>query len=178
MAAMRDDQDLWVFGYGSLMWRPGFDFLEAYPARLYGYHRALCIVSKDHRGTPEQPGLVVGLDHGGSCLGRAYRVAWSNRDAVIAYLDDRELPTAAYMAAERNVHVPGGQIRARCYVVNRHDPTYAGKLSLEEQVRRIRAAAPGKSGINSDYVENLVAHLDDLGITDGPLHEVWELVRG
>ncbi len=172
-----NDDDLWVFGYGSLMWRPGFEFLEAHPARLYGYHRALCVVSRDHRGTPERPGLVVGLDQGGSCLGRAFRVSPENRRAVIDYLDDRELPTKAYRAAMRHAYLPHRKVGARCYIVNRDDPTYAGKLTLDDQVRRIQAAAPGKSGINRDYVENLVAHLDELGIADGPLHEVWEKVR-
>jgi len=174
---MHENDDLWIFGYGSLMWRPDFPFLESRPARLFGYHRALCIISADHRGTPERPGLVVGLDRGGSCLGRAYRVAPSEKAAVIDYLDDRELPTEAYVAAARGVHLSGRQVTARCYVVDTSHPKYAGKLPLDEQVRIITAAAPGKSGINADYVENLVVHLDDLGITGGPLHQVWEMLR-
>ena len=84
------ESDLWVFGYGSLMWRPGFEFVEQVPARLIGEHRALCVYSFDHRGTPEQPGLVLGLDRGGACRGIAYRVAGSARRDTVQYLRDRE----------------------------------------------------------------------------------------
>src|SRR5262245_41671716 len=82
--------DLWVFGYGSLMWRPGFEFIEQVPARLIGEHRALCVYSFDHRGTPEKPGLVLGLDRGGACRGIAFRVAMAQRDFTIEYLRARE----------------------------------------------------------------------------------------
>src|SRR3979490_2940413 len=85
--------DLWVFGYGSLMWRPGFDFLERVPARLIGEHRALCVYSFVHRGTPEKPGLVLGLDHGGACRGIAFRVAEKQRNDTVAYLRAREQVT-------------------------------------------------------------------------------------
>ena len=85
--------DLWVFGYGSLMWRPGFDFVEQVPARLIGEHRALCVYSFDHRGTPEKPGLVLGLDRGGACRGIAFRVAAQHRAATIDYLREREQTT-------------------------------------------------------------------------------------
>ena len=96
-------QDLWVFGYGSLMWRPGFDFVEQVPARLIGAHRALCVYSFDHRGTPEKPGLVLGLDRGGACRGIAFRVAGDRRDATIAYLRAREQTTNVYHEVMRSV---------------------------------------------------------------------------
>lgn len=173
-------EDLWVFGYGSLMWRPDFPFVEARPARLYGYHRSLCIYSNYHRGTQDFPGLVVGLELGGSCLGRTYRVAAGDSAEVIDYLDARELGTEAYYPVAHPVHLNrdgdglatgGGRILARCYMVDRSHAQYAGKLPLEEQVRIISKAV-GQSGINTDYLHSTVAHLDELGITDGPLHKV------
>ena len=97
------DHDLWVFGYGSLMWRPGFDFIEQRQARLIGEHRALCVYSFDHRGTPEKPGLVLGLDRGGACRGIAFRVEAGKRDATIAYLREREQTTGVYREVMRSV---------------------------------------------------------------------------
>ena len=97
------DGDLWVFGYGSLMWRPDFEFVEQVPARLIGAHRALCVYSFDHRGTVERPGLVLGLDHGGACRGIAFRVAASRRGATVAYLRAREQTTNVYHEVTRSV---------------------------------------------------------------------------
>src|ERR1051325_5283906 len=96
-------EELWVFGYGSLIWRPGFEHLERHPARLIGAHRALCVFSHVHRGTPERPGLVLGLDLGGACRGVAYRVAAKKRAEVIAYLRAREQATSVYRETMRSV---------------------------------------------------------------------------
>src|SRR2546429_7109032 len=118
--------DLWVFGYGSLMWRPGFEFIERAPARLIGEHRALCVYSFVHGGTPEKPGLVLGLDRGGACRGIAYRVDRSLRADTVAYLRAREQVTMVYREAWRDVVVdsdggggPGRRVRALVYVVDR-----------------------------------------------------------
>src|SRR4051794_16865913 len=122
--------DLWVFGYGSLMWRPGFDFIDRVEARLTGAHRALCVYSFDHRGTPERPGLVLGLDHGGACRGIAYRVAAAKRAGTIAYLREREQVTNVYRECVRRIVLrsdPQHSIEALCYVVNRSHPQYAGR---------------------------------------------------
>ena len=108
--------DLWVFGYGSLIWKPGFAFLEQKPARLIGEHRSLCIYSMVHRGTPEKPGLVLGLDRGGACQGVAFRVAATERKTTVAYLREREQVTSVYIEAWRNVTLErpdGARVRGR-----------------------------------------------------------------
>src|SRR3954467_3077889 len=128
--------DLWVFGYGSLMWRPGFDFIEQVPARLIGEHRALCVYSFDHRGTPEKPGLVLGLDRGGACRGIAFRVAASRREATIAYLREREQTTHVYREVMRSVWLEDDarrRVSAMAYVVDRGHVQYAGRLTLADE---------------------------------------------
>ena len=119
------NEDLWVFGYGSLMWRPGFEFCERVEARLIGAHRALCVYSFVHRGTPERPGLVLGLDHGGACRGIAFRVAAANRAATIHYLREREQVTMIYRECVRLVRLknePQYAVSALCYMVDRSHP--------------------------------------------------------
>ncbi|SHO64466.1 cation transport protein ChaC [Pseudoxanthobacter soli DSM 19599] len=169
--------DLWVFGYGSLMWRPGFAFESVAVARLGGFHRSLCVFSHVHRGTPAQPGLVLGLDRGGSCIGRAFRVAPERRAETVDYLREREQATAVYL--ER--HVPlrlqdGTRVTALVYVADRRHPQYAGVLALEEQLRLVRQGA-GISGHNRDYVLSTVASLADLGIRDPHLSWLADRLR-
>jgi cation transport protein ChaC len=167
--------DFWVFGYGSLMWRPGFDFLERRPARLPGAHRALCVLSWVHRGTQAEPGLVLGLDHGGSCRGVAFRVAGARRAQVIAYLRERELVTDVYREARRPVWLAGeGPVTAIAYVVNRRHVQYAGAIERGEILARIRHAR-GRSGANAEYVLNTQRHLESLGIHDPVL--AWLATR-
>src|SRR5690606_4508114 len=124
--------DFWVFGYGSLIWRPGFEHVEARRARLNGYRRSLCIYSFVHRGTPERPGLVLGLDRGGSCVGLAFRVRGEQRDAVIEYLRARELVTNVYLERTVAVRLEGGEtVPAVTYVADRAHGQYAGALDEE-----------------------------------------------
>jgi len=163
--------DFWVFGYGSLMWRPGFDHVEAVPARLGGVHRALCILSWVHRGTRDKPGLVLGLDRGGACRGVAYRVAGSKREAVMAYLRERELVTDVYKEVWRRVTLLDGSGRsaeAVTYVADRHHVQYAGQLPRERLLALV-AGAVGKSGRNDEYVINTARHLRSAGIHDATL---------
>ena len=167
-----DMDDFWVFGYGSLMWRPGFDHEEARQAQLFGYHRALCVRSFVHRGTPERPGMVLGLDRGGSCHGVAFRVRPQNRDVVTGYLRDRELVTHVYLETTRKVRLDNGRdVRALTYVVDRAHAQYAGALSIEDALSQVSGAV-GQSGPNEDYVINTVDHLNTLRIRDPHLEAV------
>ncbi|MGE3145421.1 MAG: gamma-glutamylcyclotransferase [Pseudorhodoplanes sp.] len=173
-------EDLWVFGYGSLMWRPGFDFVESSPARLVGLHRALCVYSFVHRGTPERPGLVLGLDRGGACKGMAFRVAAGKRADAVAYLRAREQATAVYRESHRNITLLGRDARrvpALTYIVDRGHPQYAGKLTIAQQLHHIRQAH-GQSGANPDYVLATVAALESLGCRDEELHLLAEKLKG
>lgn len=164
--------DFWVFGYGSLIWRPGFAHTETRPARLHGYRRALCVLSHVHRGTPERPGLVLGLDRGGSCLGLAFRVPGELRDEVVAYLRERELVTNVYVERSLTVRLDRGeQVEALAYVVDRGHVQYGGAMDVEHAIARVRGAA-GRSGANEDYVVNTVEHLKALGIRDHWLEAV------
>jgi cation transport protein ChaC len=172
-------EDLWVFGYGSLMWRPGFEFLEQVPARLIGEHRALCVYSFDHRGTPEKPGLVLGLDRGGACRGIAFRVAAKRRNEVIGYLRGREQTTHVYREVTRSVWLENDareRVAALAYVVDRGHVQYAGRLSLHEQLRYVRQGH-GRSGNNRDYVLETVRSIEAQGFRDSQLHQLALLLR-
>lgn len=171
-----DGRDIWIFAYGSLMWDPGFPFEEARPALLKGYHRSLCIYSTRYRGTPERPGLVLGLDRGGACRGIAYRVAAANVDRVMAYLWDREMVTRAYSCRNVTIHLETGAVIARTFVVNRRHPQYAGKLT-DTQLVELVCQGHGQRGPCRSYLENTVRHLDQLGVPDRRLHELLQHVR-
>jgi len=170
--------DLWVFGYGSLIWKPGFEFLEQKPARLIGEHRSLCIYSMVHRGTSEKPGLVLGLDRGGACQGVAFRVAADRRKATVAYLREREQVTAVYREVMRSVWLKGdARVSALAYVVDRSHAQYAGRLGIDEQLRLVRQGH-GASGPNDEYVIATVTALEAQGIRDTPLHRLAALLHG
>jgi cation transport protein ChaC len=159
-------QDLWVFGYGSLMWRPGFPYLERRHALLRGYHRALCVFSHVHRGTPEQPGLVLGLDRGGSCHGVAFRVAAADAEETIAYLRAREQVTGVYLERHVPVQLAGGEVvQALVYVVDREHEQYAGRLPEGEILTLVRQGR-GISGANPEYVRSTHEHLAEMGVSD------------
>ncbi len=173
-------EDLWVFGYGSLMWRPGFAFRERRPARVIGLHRALCVYSFVHRGTPEKPGLVLGLDRGGACRGIAYRVAAKARAATLSYLRAREQATAVYLETLRTIWLigkPERRVDAVCYIADRSHPQYAGRLSLDRQCHLV-LQGHGKSGADRDYVLETVATLEAHGIRDRELHLLAERLKG
>lgn len=167
-----DSDEFWVFGYGSLMWNPGFEVEESCPAHLHGFRRALCVRSWVHRGTQEHPGLVLGLDRGGSCRGMAFRVAPQRWHAVVDYLRERELVTHVYKERTLPIRLDGGVRKgALVYVIDRAHHQYAGALTVEEAAATVRTAR-GKSGPNVEYVANTLAHLQQMGIRDHWLEEV------
>ena len=178
----RPDEDrdgLWVFGYGSLMWRPGFSFLEMQAARVSGFVRDMCFLSIHYRGTPETPGLVCGLmeDKSGVCKGRAFRVAPGDAAAVIAYLDGRELITDIYRPQMLAVTLEDGRsVLARGYVADTGHRQFVGGWSDAEKAAAI-AAGRGSEGRSLDYLANLVAHLDALGIGDSHLHRLLDQAK-
>ena len=173
-------EDLWVFAYGSLMWRPDFPFVERVEARLVGAHRALCVYSFVHRGTPERPGLVLGLDRGGACRGIAYRVPMAERASTVAYLRAREQVTSVYRESMRPVWLkqsPQRQVSALCFMIDRGHAQYAGRLSLEQQLHHVRQGH-GQSGANRDYVIATVTALEELGFRETELHLLAERLAG
>lgn len=169
-------RDVWFFAYGSLMWQPGFAHREMIAARLYGYHRAFCVSSKSYRGSPTRPGLVLGLDRGGSCVGRAIGIDAARAAEAAAYLTAREMDGGIYLCRRVAVVIGGRRVSAHALVVNRSDPLYAGKLTSEAIAARIRDCR-GERGANRDYLAHTVAHLDALGIGDGRLHRILRMVE-
>lgn len=168
-------RDAWVFGYGSLMWDPGFPHIEAVPARLQGYHRRFCVYSYRYRGTPEKPGLVLGLDRGGACNGIAYRVAASDLADVSTYLWHREMGNGVYRAGPRRLRAQGSDIAALCFVADPRNPHYAGHLD-RLQVATIVSRAVGGRGACRDYLVNTLDRLRAMGLRDRSLLEVARLV--
>lgn len=169
--------DIWIFGYGSLMWNPGFPFAEARHARLDGYHRAFCIYSIHYRGSPRRPGLVLGLDRGGSCDGMAFRLEPATAAATLAYVRRRELIYSVYRESLVPISLVGSSsieaqpVVALAYIAERAHPAYAGRIALARQVQLIRGAI-GTAGTNLDYVANTLAHLAGLGIEERRLSRI------
>jgi cation transport protein ChaC len=169
--------DVWVFAYGSLMWKPGFVFAEARPARLHGYHRALCIYSVRGRGTEENPGLVLGLDRGGSCVGLAYRVAEADWETVRATLHEREMVTQVYTPVFLAVVLDDDRrVMAYGFIARRDHVQYTGRLT-EERMAELILQGSGRHGTALDYLAQTVAQLDALGIRTGPLHRLLKRVK-
>ena len=170
---------MWVFGYGSLVWNPGFDVQERVLARLPGYARSFCMRSIHRRGTPENPGLVLALDEctRSTCHGVALGVPDEQQDDVLAYLRERELISSAYLEKFLGITLTDGrQVEAVTYVVDSDHVQYCGGLDLEEQARIIAQAVGGR-GPNTEYLYNTSAHLTELGIHDSDLDWLSRRVR-
>ena len=167
----------WVFGYGSLMWRPGFRFVERQAATLHGRRRAFCIYSVHHRGTHQRPGLVLGLAPGGAVRGKAFRIADADWDEVYAYLREREQPTETYVEAHAHVRLADGRrVPTLVFLSDVHHPQWAGVLSLERQAELI-AGASGLSGRNVDYLRDLVEHLREERLCSRDMERLLALVE-
>ncbi|MHA6344725.1 gamma-glutamylcyclotransferase [Roseivivax sp. CAU 1761] len=169
---------LWVFGYGSLLWNPGFEVAERQFARLHDYRRSFCMRSIHHRGTDAVPGLVLALDeeHGAWCDGLALAARPGTEDAVLAYLRERELVSSAYLEKRLALRLHDGrEIEAVTYVIDPHHVQYC-HLPLEEQARIIARAVGGR-GPNTEYLHNTVQHLAELGIPDAELQWLADRVR-
>ncbi len=164
---------MWLFGYGSLMWRPEFDYLESVSARLYGYHRAFCLWSIEYRGDVTQPGLVLGLDTGGSCAGRAFKICASKIEQIIPLLNRREMITGAYRSITKPLYLDNGNCVKGVSLVARHGhPQYVTPPLTADQTVEIVLKANGKMGPNIDYVRNTITHLRDLGIRDAGMERL------
>jgi cation transport protein ChaC len=172
------DAPLWVFGYGSLIWDPGFPVVERRIARADGWHRSFCMRSIHHRGTPEAPGLVLALDRadGAACTGVAFRVAAGAEAATLTALRERELVSSAYLERVLPVHTDKGPLDALTYVIDRDHVQYCGGLTMDEQAQIIAAAVGGR-GPNRDYLWSTTAHLAELGIADPDLEWLAQEVR-
>ncbi|QYZ70374.1 gamma-glutamylcyclotransferase [Neotabrizicola shimadae] len=173
------DKAMWVFGYGSLIWDPGFPIAERQLAFLSGWHRSFCMRSIHHRGSEAAPGLVLALDESpdARCAGVAFRVAPGAEESTLAALRERELISSAYL--ERNLPVTladGAGVQALVYVIDPHHIQYCGGLPLEEQAQII-ATAHGGRGPNRDYLFATAAHLAELGIADLDLDWLAARVR-
>jgi glutathione-specific gamma-glutamylcyclotransferase len=167
--------ELWVFAYGSLMWRPDFEFAEQRPATLRGWHRRFCLWQWRFRGTPETPGLMLALDRGGSCVGMAYKVVGPDLRAKVMPVWRREMRGRGYRPRWVVVGTPHGPVRALTFVANRDGERYAGRLSDPEIADRI-ALACGPMGPSADYLLNTVAHCEAMGIHDRHLWRLQALV--
>jgi glutathione-specific gamma-glutamylcyclotransferase len=172
------DTTVWVFGYGSLIWDPGFPVAERRIARLAGWHRSFCMWSIHHRGTPEAPGLVLALDRAdeANCAGVAFRIVPGAEADTLATLRERELVSSAYLETIQTVETEAGPVAALTYVVDRAHVQYCGDLALDEQAKVI-ARATGGRGPNRDYLWSTVAHLAELGILDPDLEWLAAEVR-
>ncbi|SMX31625.1 gamma-glutamylcyclotransferase [Actibacterium lipolyticum] len=170
---------LWVFGYGSLMWNPGFAVAEQRVARLSDFHRSFCMRSIHHRGTEEDPGLVLALDAlpGAACTGLAFRVQDGAEDETVSYLRERELISSAYLEAELPLELRDGpKVQALTYIIDPDHVQYCGGLPLEEQANTIATAVGGR-GPNTEYLFNTAQHLVELGIEDAELNWLTRRVR-
>jgi glutathione-specific gamma-glutamylcyclotransferase len=168
--------DLWVFAYGSLMWDPGFEYAQSASALLRGYHRAFCVYSMNYRGTPEKPGLVLGLNRGGACRGIAFLVTEANVGTVLGQLWAREMSQLVYEPRLVPVELKSERVDALTFIADPSHESYAGRLELERVAETI-ASCCGARGPNIEYLANTLRHLEALGIHEPRLRAIWQTVE-
>lgn len=176
MAALPPGHDIWIFGYGSLIWRPEFDYAERRHAMLHGYHRALCLWSRVNRGTPEKPGLVFGLDFGGSCRGVAYRINKACSTTIMEALWRREMPSGAYIPRWLTCRTDEGPVSALAFTMNRNTDAYVRDLPHEHLLDIVRNAH-GTYGPCIDYVLETADALQHHNIVDKRLSTLASHLR-
>ncbi len=177
LAAAPSGRDIWLFGYGSLMWRPGFEHLERRQARLFGWHRRFCVWTAVARGSLDRPGLGLGLDHGGSCRGMAFRLAGDTAAQQLVSVWRREMLTGIYEPRWAPLHLGDHTAQGVAFVVRRAHPQYAGQMPPATSAGYI-AAAVGENGSCLEYLANTLAELRALGIRDRALERLRELAEG
>jgi cation transport protein ChaC len=176
-AAVPPGTDVWVFGYGSLMWNPAIHVAESRKAGIHGYERKFCLTLALGRGSPEKPGLMLGLDSGGECVGVAHRIAAKDVSSELTVLWYREMLSGAYTPCWLEAAIDGiGPAKVLTFVINRDNRRYESNISEETIAQRI-AVAEGLLGTNRDYLYRTVRHLRELGIADGPMHRIERRVR-
>lgn len=176
LARLPAGRPAWVFAYGSLMWDPGFEYEAILSARIFGYHRRFCIYSHVYRGTRDHPGLVFGLDRGGSCRGRVFRIAPPLVHSVLGAIWDREMIYRVYLPRTFKAQTSDGSVECHTFVANPRHEQYAGRMDLRATASMIAGAA-GRAGSNKDYLENTLRHLGEIGLRDRPLLALQAKVR-
>jgi len=171
-----EGQGVWVFGYGSLMWNPAFHFADRMPGTIHGWHRSFCLSAPVGRGSVDQPGLMLGLDRGGSCRGFVFRIEPNKVKSETRILWRREMISGGYVPRWVSARTSNGPLRALTFTANRDHPRYVGRLPIEAAVQAL-AMAEGPLGRARDYLHNTVVHLDELGVADGSLHRLLNLVE-
>jgi cation transport protein ChaC len=180
LAQLPKGQDIWLYAYGSLIWSPMIEYVEKRHARLFGYHRQFCMWTKLGRGTPEQPGLTLALEPGGSNKGIAYRISANNAEQELKLIWNREMIGGSYLPKVVNLHTINGKkidvVSAIAFIMNRDHDNYVRKLDPKTMAKVI-ASAEGPLGKCRDYLFNTVTHLDDLGLSDEKLSKLSKNVR-
>ena len=176
LAKLPEGQGLWVFGYGSLLWNPAFHFTEWRSAKLFGFRRRFCLQASIGRGSPERPGLMLALDHGGSCNGRAFHIAPEKVESETEILWMREMISGAYDARLARIRLDDKTVSGLTFTINRSHPRYVADMDMETTAKLLSSGA-GHLGTCREYLNNTIAHLDEMNVRDRYLHALQMKIR-